>query len=432
MLWWKSARWGALGLGGAMAAWGEAVPDYHLAPEKLAKAEVLYRTDMLTTVAGTLGLLLVLAWWVMSGASAWLRDRVEAQTPRRFGQALLFVPIVLLSLQVVNLPLRLYGRSLALAYGLSVQPWGSWWADWAKAEAVELLMVSGLAWGFNLVIRRQPKRWWLFAWLASIPTALALVFVYPLVVDPLFHEFDRLENRRPQLLPELEKVMRRGGLVIDRSSMFEMKASDKVTTYNAYVTGLGASHRVVVWDSTARELSVPEVMFVFAHEQGHYVLRHIWQGLALTLLGILLGLYLMHRIAGAILARWGARWRIRGPEDWAALPLLALIGALLATVGQPISSAVSREIEHQADVYALEAIRGLVPDSSELAARTFQKLGENSLTYPTPQVWFVAWTYDHRPVSERLRFANRYRPWERGEPMRYLSAGPEANDAGTR
>ncbi len=415
-----------------MLAGAQAVPDYHLGPEKLAKAEVLYRNDVVSTVAGTMGLLLVLAWWVMSGASARLRDGVEARTARGFRQALLFVPIVALSLQVVNLPLRWYGRSLALAYGLSVQPSASWWADWVKAEAIELLMVSALAWGFNLVIRRQPQRWWLFAWLASIPTALALVFFYPLVVDPLFHEFDRLENRRPQLLPELEKVMRRGGLVIDRSRMFEMKASDKVTTYNAYVTGLGASHRVVVWDSTARDLSVPEVMFVFAHEQGHYVLQHIWQGLALTLLGILLGLYLMYRLVGAILARWGARWQIRGPGDWAALPLLALIGALLATVGQPISSAVSREIEHQADIYALEAIQGLVPGSSEMAARTFQRLGENSLTYPAPHPWFVAWTYDHRPVGERLRFANSYRPWDSGEPTRYLPALPESHGAGTR
>ena len=221
-------------------------------------------------------------------------------------------------------------------------------------------------------------------------------------------------------MPELEKVMARGGLSIERSRMFEMQASEKVTTYNAYVTGIGASKRVVVWDNTSRDLTIPETMFVFGHEQGHYVLHHIWLSIGLAVLGLLLQLYLAARLLGGLLARYGMRWGVRGIDDWASLPVLILLLSVFSLVAQPLSAAVSRALEHQADIYGLEAIHGLTPDSPQVAAHAFQKLGEKALSYPTPHPLLVLWAYDHPPVHERLRFAVTYRPWETGQPGRYI------------
>jgi Zn-dependent protease with chaperone function len=203
--------------------------------------------------------------------------------------------------------------------------------------------------------------------------------------------------------------------------MFEMRASDKVTTYNAYVTGIGASKRVVVWDNTSKDLTIPETLFVFGHEQGHYVLNHIWISLAFGIGGLLLALYLMHRLIIGVLVRWGPRWEVREISDLASLPAFLLVFSLLSLLSQPVSAGFSRYLEHQADVYALEVTHGLVPDSSQVAAHAFQKLGEKGMSYPRPNPLYVLWAFDHPPIADRVRFAVDYRPWDKNLPTKFVA-----------
>ncbi|MEW6321232.1 MAG: M48 family metallopeptidase [Acidobacteriota bacterium] len=397
------------------------IAEYTLPPDTLEKAEALYYTGMAMFVVGNVyGLVLLVA--ILAGRVApRLRDLAERASRRRFVQALVFVPLLTLTLDVLSLPLSLYGHYLQLSYGLSVQGWGSWFWDWTKGEMVGLVIATPLFWGLYAFLRRSPTRWWLYGWLASIPVVLLLVLIGPVFIDPIFNTYAPLEERQPQLVSPIEQVMARGGVSIERARMFEMQASDKVTTYNAYVTGIGASKRVVVWDNTARDLSVPETMFVFAHEQAHYVLNHVWWSLA-AITSLLLGLlYLAYRLIGGVLAKYGARWGIRALDDWASLPAIMLLLSVFSLGAQPIMANFTRALEHQADIYGLEALHGLVPDSSQAAAHAFQKLGEKGLSYPDPNPLYVFWVYTHPPVKERLRFALEYRPWETGEGTRYIA-----------
>lgn len=396
------------------------ITEYHLPPETLARSEALYRTRIAVTIVGTIYGLALLVGLLVLRVTPRYRDVAERVSRRRFVQALVFVPLLLLTLDVLSLPVSMYGHSLQLRYGLSVQGWASWFWDWTKGELLGLTIGTFLLWGLYAFLRRAPARWWLYGWLAAIPVVLFLVFVGPVVIAPMFDTFAPLEARQPALVPELEKVLARGGVAIERSRMFEMQASDKVTTYNAYVTGIGASKRVVVWDNTSRDLAIPETLFVFGHEMGHYVLHHVWWTIGLALAGLLAQLYLAHRLLAGLLARFGDRWGIRDAADWASLPVILLLLSLFGLLSQPLAAAVSRHLEHQADIYGLEVTHGLVPDSSQAAARAFQKLGEKALTYPTPHPLFVLWAFTHPPVNERLRFAATYRPWERGEPGRYV------------
>ncbi len=396
------------------------ITEYRLPPGKLARSEALYRSQMILFVAGTVSAPLVLTLLLVLRISARYRDWAERASRRRFVQALVFAPLLVLTIDVLSLPLSLYGQSLQLSYGLSVQSWASWWNDWIKGELLTIPVALVLTWGFYWILRRSPRRWWLFGWLMSIPLMLLVVWGQPVFIDPLFNHFEPLEAKQPKLLPEIEKVMRRGGLTIERSRMFEMRASDKVTTYNAYVTGIGASKRVVVWDNTSKDLTIPETLYIFGHEQGHYVLQHIWLGIGLGIAGLLVAFVLACRLADGILARGEGRFGVRGLSDWASLPFLLLLANLMTLAGQPVGSAVSRYMEHQADVYGLEAIHGLVPDSAQVAAACEQKLGEKSLSYPAPHPLYVAWVYSHPPIAERLRFALQYQPWNSGQPLRYF------------
>src|SRR5216684_5741336 len=202
--------------------------------------------------------------------------------------------------------------------------------------------------------------------------------------------------------------------------MFEMNASAKVTTYNAYVTGIGATKRVVVWDNTARDMTIPETLFVFGHEMGHYVLNHIDKGLVFYAITSLFGFWLGRKIVIAMLARWGEPWCIPGVGDLAALPVLMLALSLLALAAEPVGNAFSRYQEHQADIYGLEVTHGLFPDNREVAASSFQKLGEKSYDYPTPDRVLVFWSYSHPTIAQRIRFSLRYNPWNAPDRPKYV------------
>ncbi len=199
-----------------------------------------------------------------------------------------------------------------------------------------------------------------------------------------------------------------------------MTASAKLRQLNAYVSGLGASKRVVVWDTTIRRMSEDEVLFVTGHEMGHYVLGHVRDGILFACAVLLFFLNLAYRSLNWMLARWGKTWAIRGPDDLAALPVLLLLLSVFGFLFTPISNAYSRHLEHQADQYGLEVIHGLIPDAPVVAAHAFQILGEVDLEEPSPSPAVKLWFYNHPPLDERMRFAQTYDPWSQGRAPEFV------------
>jgi STE24 endopeptidase len=384
------------------------VTEYTLPPDKLAKAKALYTIRTALYLFSMVFEIAILWMLLKLRAGPVFRDVAERASKNSFVQALIFVPLLMLLIGAISLPIDIYHHHVSLAYGLSVQGWGSWAADQCKAEAVMLVITVAVVAVLFRIIRKSPQRWWFYFWLLTLPFTVLLVFVTPVILDPMFNTFEPLEKTQPQLVAEIEKVVQRGGLTIPPDRMFEMKASEKVTTYNAYVTGIGATKRVVVWDNTSRDMTVPETLFVFGHEMGHYVLNHIYKGLGFFAVMSLAGFWIGRGIVLALLSRWSGQWKIRGIDDLAALPVLMLTLSLLSLAGEPIGNAFSRHIEHQADVYGLEVTRGLFPNNGQVAASSFQKLGEKSYDYPTPNPLLVFWSYSHPPIADRVRFALQY------------------------
>lgn len=396
------------------------VTEYSLPADKLAKAKALYETSTVLYLLGTLFGIVVLWASLKLRIGPAIRDLAESISSNRVLQTVIFVPLLMLLIAILSLPLDLYGHHISREYGLSVQGWGSWASDWGKAEAVSIvisiLAVTALFW----VIGKSPQRWWFYFWLLTLPFIVLLIFIAPVILDPMFNTFVPLEKTDPALVAAIQKVTARGGLDIPPDRMFEMKASEKVTTYNAYVTGIGSTKRIVVWDNTARDMTIPEILFVFGHEMGHYVLDHIYKGLAFFAVLALAGYWAGQKIMLVMLARWGERWRIRGIDDLAALPAFLLALALLMFVAQPIASGFSRYQEHQADIYGLEVTRGLFPNNNEVAASAFQKLGEKSYDYPYPNRLLVLWLYDHPTIRDRVNFALHYDPWNTTAGPKYV------------
>ncbi len=350
-----------------------------------------------------------------------MRDFAVKISKNRWIQAFTFTFLFLLITSLLALPLDMYGHHAAVAYGQSVQGWGSWFGDQAKGFGLSFvfggLFVMLLFW----VIRKSPGRWWFWFWIPAMIAVLIGVFIAPVLIDPLFNKFEPLSKSNPALVDRLGQVVKRGGIDIPPDRMFLMKASEKVTGLNAYVTGFGASKRVVVWDNSIAKATPDEISYIFGHEMGHYVLNHIPYTLVFLGVFLLITFYLGYHGVQWLIRRYGPGLRVPSQNDWAALVVFMLVLSVLSFLSEPIINGYSRANEHAADVYGQEAIHGIVADPQTTAQQSFQVLGEESLTDPNPSPFVEFWTFSHPSIGSRAKFAATYNPWALGQHPKYFS-----------
>lgn len=395
-------------------------PAYSLPPEKLKQAIDYSRIRVVLNFAetgwGILDLVLILAL----GIAAWMQRVAIGANRNRWAQGFLFTLIFLLITTLLMLPLDMLGHHEAIAYGQSVQNWASWFSDQAKSFGLSFV----LGWLFVMllfwVIQKSPRRWWFWFWIPAELAVIFGVFISPMVIDPMFNKFEPLAKTDPALVAQLEQVVQRGGIDIPPDRMFLMKASAKVTGLNAYVTGIGPSKRVVVWDTSVQKATPDEILFIFGHEMGHYVLGHIRSTIEFAAVLLLIAFYLVYLCAGWLVQRYGARWGIASQHNWAALVVLMLVFSVISFLSEPIVNGYSRVHEHAADVYGQEAIHGIVADPQTTAQQAFQLLGETSLSNPSPNRFVEFWTFSHPSVAERAAFAAAYNPWLPGHHPQFF------------
>jgi STE24 endopeptidase len=392
---------------------------YNLSPDKLAKAIALSRIRNILGLVGALWGLAVLWLLLATRAAAGLAAWAERILKQRWLQGLLFFAVFLVITSLASLPLDWYGQHVSLRYGISVQGWGSWIGDQSKGLGLSILLGAPIMLLFNWIVRRWPRRYWLGVWLATLPLLVITIFVSPLLA-PLFNKFEPLAKSNPALVTELEKVVARTGTNIPPDRMFLMKASLKTNGLNAYVSGIGATKRIVVWDTTAGRIPDDEVLFIFGHESGHYVLHHIPKELAGTAFFFFFLYWACAAVAGWLVGRFGPRWHVESISSRAGFIVLLFTISVASFLLEPVSNTFSRYFEHQADVYGQEAIHGIVADPQKTAVAAFNALGEAWLEDPNPNHFIEFWTYNHPSVQSRANFAAHYNPWLPGGHPRYF------------
>lgn len=375
----------------------------HVTPEMLRHQRIL---DTLYFV-GLVYELVVLFAILGTGLAARLRVTSERLVRWRFVQWMIFFVLLSLVTTVAEFPLSFY-RSFIVPhqFALTHQSFAAWMGDFGKAIAVDLAIGAVLA-ALVLLAMRRVRRWWLVLWAGSLPLVILGVIATPLIIDPLFNDFRPL--RDAALKRDLVAEASRAG--IDAAHVYQVDKSKQTTTMNAYVTGLGPSKRIVMWDTLLAKLDHDEILAVMGHEMGHYVLHHIWKGIAFEAFVTLLGFALAQWLFERGLARWGARWRVQGRGDAASLPWLLALATILAFLFSPVYSSYSRHLEHQADQFALE-----LTHLNEAAATSEVKFAEDSKVNPVPNRFIELWRYSHPAAQRRIDFALQYRPWEKGQP----------------
>ena len=288
------------------------------------------------------------------------------------------------------------------------------------------------------VIRKSPRKWWFYFWLAAVPLIILGAVVEPLIVEPLFYKFTPLaEFAAATCRANIEQVTMRAGAPIPQEP--HVRNERQLETERGECLRLRArrdqARRRVGHDHPAHEprtksCSCPAMKWATT----------FWATCATaSCFPAPCSFFFFisrYRSLHWMLARWGETWAIRGPDDLASLPVLILLLTVFGFLFTPISNAYSRHLEHQADQYGLEVIHGLVPDAPVVAAHAFQVLGEVDLEEPNPSTAVKFWFYNHPPLDERMRFAQTYDPWSQGRAPEFvtrcaarLSSSAEINES---
>jgi Zn-dependent protease with chaperone function len=257
------------------------------------------------------------------------------------------------------------------------------------------LVVSVLYW----LMKKSQKRWWLYAWLLSVPFTLFMMFLQPVVIDPLYNDFYPLKDK--ELEAQILELANKSDITADH--VFEVNMAEKTNGLNAYVTGIGANARIVLWDTTLNQLSNEQILFIMAHEMAHYVEKHIYFGIATSLLFSLVGLYLIYRLMSWAVHRYGEVLKISSISDLHSLPLFLLIMSMLLFVSSPINHSISRYQETRADRYAIELTK-----NSEAGITTFQELTRAGLSQVNPPFLVKFFRYGHPTMLERISTLDEY------------------------
>ncbi len=334
----------------------------------------------------------------------------------RWGKKWYFVIVIYLVFyltisQILGFPLDYYAGYLRQhAYGLSTETLGHWFSNYGKSFLVSLITAAAFIWIFYLVLKKSPRRWWFYGTLVSIGIVFITSMIQPIWIDPLFNKFGPMKDKQleAQILALASKAGIQGGRV------FEVDKSQETKALNAYVVGFGSTKRIVLWDTTLEAMTPDQILFVVGHEMGHYVLNHMWWGMAYYSALSFVIFYLTYRSANFLMKRYQHRFGFHSLSNIASFPLFLLLIGIFMLLATPLSNWFSRHLEHDADRFGLE-----ITQNNQAAGEAFIVLQQGNLANPRPGPIYNFWRNTHPPLGERVDFCNSYCPWKEQEPLKY-------------
>ena len=364
-----------------------------------------------------------------------LGARIVTLAGRPFGghwiaQAVLGGLVVVIVLEVLTLPFAAWGHTVAVRYGISTQSWGPWAVDVLKSFGVGAVLGGLTLFGFYGLARAAPRWWWAPGAVGAAALVVLLSFVLPVIVEPIFNRFTPMPDSA--LRSELVALADRDGVPV--RDVLIADASRRTRAVNAYVSGLGPTRRIVVYDTMlsatvpavsnagvpspaapnadtaasvapaaapAGRLTTAETVSVVAHELGHAKRHDVAVGTLIGALGTAAGVIVLY-----LLGSWTGLLRLAGASsigDPRAIGLVLALATVAGLIGAPAQAFVSRRIEARADAHAL-ALTG-DPGTFEAMQR---RLGTVNLSDPDPPRWEYVFSASHPSTVERMAAARAY------------------------
>ncbi|KAB7705048.1 M48 family metalloprotease [Bacillus aerolatus] len=296
-------------------------------------------------------------------------------------------------------PLQYIGFHFSKAYHISAQTFSQWMKNELIDFWISYAIMSVLIFTLYGLMKRFKKKWWLAAWALFVPFTVFMMYLQPVIIDPLYNDFYPLKNK--QLETKILDLADKAAIPADH--VYEVDMSKETNALNAYVTGIGSNARIVLWDTTLNKLNDQEILFVMAHEMAHYVKKHIYVGIGSYLVLAFFGFWLAAKWMEKLISKYGEKVQINELSQLRTLPLFLLVVSMLAFAASPFSNAVSRFEEKQADEYAIE-----MTENKEAAVSAFQKLAKEGLSEVSPPWLVKIFRYSHPAMAERIYMLETY------------------------
>jgi STE24 endopeptidase len=347
------------------------------------------------------------AWLLLgTGLSARMRDLAERTARWQPLATFLYALQYILVSFVLGFPLSLYADFFREhQYGLATQGFPAWMLDQLKGLGVGLVLGGLALTALYGVLRKAPRTWWLWGAIVSILFATVTAALAPVFIEPLFNRYSEL--RDPALRGPILSLARANGIPAEH--VYVVDASRQSNRVSANVAGALGTTRIALNDNLLKRVSPAGIQAVMGHEMGHYVLNHVYKGLFYFGVVLVAGFAFLRFGFDRALARWGARWGVRGVSDPAGLPLLAVLLSTFFFVLTPLNNTMIRTDEAEADIFGLNAARQ--PDGF---AEVSMILSEYRKLEPGPlEEWIF---FDHPSGRNRIRMAMRWKAEHLGEP----------------
>jgi STE24 endopeptidase len=343
----------------------------------------------------------VVIMWIMLqfGWSAGMRNLAERITRFRPLQTVIYWVQFILILSILQFPLTAYeGYFREHKYALSNMTFGSWMRDQVVGLAVGLILGAIFMVPLFGLVRRIGKNWWVWGGALMIAFAAFVSVIAPVYISPLFNKYTTVQD--PKIKDPILSMARANG--IPATDVYEFDASRQSDRVSANVSGFGSTERISLNDNLLKRCTLPEIETTMGHEMGHYVMHHEYKSLVMIGVVLFIGFAFLNWGINFGLARWGAKWDIRGVGDVAVLPLAVIVFGFYSFLTIPVENTITRTMEFEADMYGLNAARQ--PDGE---ANVDLLLGEYRKMEPGPIEEFIF--YDHPSGRTRITAAMQWK-----------------------
>ena len=309
-------------------------------------------------------------------------------------QALIFFGVLSLIGGAAGLPFDIYHTFvLEKKYGFSTITWKLWLTDLIKSVIISAVLMGILLSAFMAFILYLPKSWWFWAWIFFTSFEILLMWLYPVVIAPLFNKYEPIKDEA--LKEKIEALLAKVGL--KAKGIFQVDEGKRSKHTNAYFTGIGKTKRIVLFDTLLASHSQEEILAVLAHEIGHWKKKHILKQLIFMIAASLVGFYLVY-----LLVNWPPLYSTFGLRQTPVYAGLLLVSVYFSCIGfffSPLGAFISRRYEREADKMATELV-----GTSEPMINALKRLAKDNLSNLHPHPWYVWFYYSHPPLLERIEY----------------------------
>ena len=368
-------------------------------PEKYAKSQEYTKVNTgFDLIVSAFKLALLLTFWLFGGFN-WLDELVRGWELHVILTGVVYIGLLGLAYLVINLPFSIYKTFVIEAqFGFNKTTWGTFVMDRVKALGLAIVLGAPLLAAVLAFFEYAGDLAWLYAWVAVTIVTLAIQFVAPTWIMPLFNKFTPLEQGelRDSILDYAKSVN------FTVNNILVMDGSKRSSKSNAFFTGFGKNKRIALFDTLVENHTVPELVAVLAHEIGHYKKKHIIQSMVVsivhtTIIFFLLSIFLNSEgLFDAFL--------MDEMSVYAGLLFFSLLYTPVEIVLSMVQQYISRKHEYEADKWSVDTY-----SRPEELSSSLKKLSQENLSNLGPHPFYVFLNYTHPPLKERIGAIERAR-----------------------